>query len=184
MVRGHEVACDSQHQQSALGAGRRSKINSFDPALPTVCPAYSTAPCLPFFHPPIQRAGVRPGSRLDLDRWVDFAAISPGNLLQVTLVQIHVRLEHTNDSGERGHGLADAATPALDLRDCNIRPGQGLSHEEAWFGSARLPGLAARGVAPRACVAVVTAAFASVVVVAVGIVVVRLTCAVEFALAG
>jgi hypothetical protein len=34
-------------------------------------------------------------------------------------------------------------------------------------GSARLPGLAARGVAPRTCVAVVTAAFASVADIAV-----------------
>jgi hypothetical protein len=45
-VRAHEVACDSQHQQSALGAGRRSKISSFDPPLTTVCTAYPAEPLL------------------------------------------------------------------------------------------------------------------------------------------
>ena len=48
MVRGHEVACDSQHQQSALGAARRSKINSSDPPLTAVRTAYPTQPFLPF----------------------------------------------------------------------------------------------------------------------------------------
>jgi hypothetical protein len=89
-VRGHEVACDSQHQQSALGATRRSKINSFDPALPTVGTAYPTPPFLPVLHPPIEPASLRPGGCLDLDLWVDRSAISLSKLLQVVVAEIHI----------------------------------------------------------------------------------------------
>lgn len=49
VVRGQEVACDSQRQQSALRAARRTKINSSDPPLTAVSAAYPTPPCLPFF---------------------------------------------------------------------------------------------------------------------------------------
>jgi hypothetical protein len=45
VVRRQEVACDSQHQQSALGAGRRTKINSSNPSLPAVCTG--TRPTIP-----------------------------------------------------------------------------------------------------------------------------------------
>jgi hypothetical protein len=74
VVQGHEVACDSQHQQSAPGAGRGTKINGSDPLLPTVCTAHPTPPFLTFFHPPIELTGFRPRGRLDLDRQMSVIA--------------------------------------------------------------------------------------------------------------
>jgi hypothetical protein len=47
-------------------------------------------PFLPFFHPPIELASSGPSGRLDLDGWVDFAAICFGDLLQVSIAEIHV----------------------------------------------------------------------------------------------
>ena len=51
--------------------------------------AYPTQPFLPFFHPPIELASFRPGSRLHLDRRIDIAAICCGMLLQLVVVEIH-----------------------------------------------------------------------------------------------
>jgi hypothetical protein len=87
---GHEVACDSQHQQSAPGAARRTKINSSDPPLTTICAAYPTPPFLPFFHPPIELASWCPCGRLHLDGWIDNSAICFGELLQVGIGEIHI----------------------------------------------------------------------------------------------
>jgi hypothetical protein len=47
-------------------------------------------PLLPFFHPPIELASIRPGSRVYLDRWVDCSAICFGTLLHVGVAKIHI----------------------------------------------------------------------------------------------
>jgi hypothetical protein len=52
--------------------------------------AYATPPFLPLFHPPIELASWRPGGRLDVDRWVDFAAIHLDKLLHVLVAEIHI----------------------------------------------------------------------------------------------
>jgi hypothetical protein len=90
VVRGHEIACDSQHQQSALGPARRSKINSFYPPLTAVCTAYPTPPLPPLSHPPVELAGLRPRGNLHLDWWVDLSAICLGTLLQVVVAEVHI----------------------------------------------------------------------------------------------
>jgi hypothetical protein len=41
------------------------------------------------FHPPIEPASVRPRGGLDLDRRIDFTAISLGKLLHVGVAGIH-----------------------------------------------------------------------------------------------
>jgi hypothetical protein len=86
VVRGHEVACDSQHQQSAPGAARRSKINSSDPPLAAVWTAYATEPLPAFLHPPVELASFRPRGHLHLDRWIDFPAV-----FRVLLLRVEVR---------------------------------------------------------------------------------------------
>jgi hypothetical protein len=53
----------------------------FDPPLAAVFATYATQPLLALFHPPIELASCRPGSRLNLDRWIDFAAICLGTTL-------------------------------------------------------------------------------------------------------
>ena len=85
---GHEVACDSQHQQSALEAARRTEINSSDPPLTTVRTAYPTQPFLPFPDPPIELARFRPRGRLHVDRWIDFSPICFGDLPQIIVTEI------------------------------------------------------------------------------------------------
>jgi hypothetical protein len=58
--------------------------------LTAVCTAYATPPFLPFFHPPIELAGLRPRGRLDLDRCIDFSAICFGTLLYLVVAEIHI----------------------------------------------------------------------------------------------
>jgi hypothetical protein len=58
--------------------------------LAAVCTAYPTPPFLPFFHPPIELASLRPGGRLNLDRWIDFSAICFGTLLDLIVGEIHI----------------------------------------------------------------------------------------------
>jgi hypothetical protein len=87
---GHDVACDSQHPQSALGAARRSEINSFDPPLTAVRTTDPTPPFLPFFYPPIESARCRLRGRLYMDRWIDRPAISLYELLHVVVAEIHI----------------------------------------------------------------------------------------------
>ncbi len=72
---------------------------SFDPALPAVRTAYTTEPLLMLSDPPIELASFRPRSGLHLDRRIDFAAIGFSMLLQVVVAEIHIRLEHGDDSG-------------------------------------------------------------------------------------
>jgi hypothetical protein len=38
---------------------------------------------LPFFHPPIELAGIRPHRHIDRYRWIDFSAICCRKLLHV-----------------------------------------------------------------------------------------------------
>jgi hypothetical protein len=83
------VAYFTRHK-SKLRAARGTKINSPDPPLTTVCTTYPTEPPLALFHPPIEPASWRPGGRLNLDRWVDFSAISLGKLLHVLIAEIHI----------------------------------------------------------------------------------------------
>jgi hypothetical protein len=66
----------------------RTKIPSFDPPLPAVCTAYPTQPFLPFFHPPIELASSGPGSRLHLDRRVNFAAICFAVLARIEIPHV------------------------------------------------------------------------------------------------
>ena len=91
------------HGKPWLCAARRPKINSSDPPLTAVRTAYPTPPFLPFFHPPIEPASLRPRGYVDLDGWVDISAISFGKLLHVLVAEIHIRLEHASDSAGRGH---------------------------------------------------------------------------------
>ena len=77
-------------RQATITRVRRTKINSPDPPLLTVRTAYATPPFLPFFHPPIQLAGIRPYGPLDHYRRLDCSAISGGKLLQVGVAQIHI----------------------------------------------------------------------------------------------
>jgi hypothetical protein len=93
----HEAACDSQHQQSALGAAPGTKINSSDPALTAVYTAYSSEPFQPWpvlFHPPIKLAGMRPCGHLDLDRRIDR---TPVCFAVSARIEIHEPLEHAYD---------------------------------------------------------------------------------------
>jgi hypothetical protein len=53
--------------------------------LTAVCTAYPTPPFLPFFYPPIELAGFRPGSRIHLDRRIDFSTICFGTLLHLVV---------------------------------------------------------------------------------------------------
>jgi hypothetical protein len=69
---------------------RRTKINSSDPPLVTVCTTNPTEPLPPFFNPPIELASMRPCRYLDRYRWIDFSPISLGKLLQVSVAEIHV----------------------------------------------------------------------------------------------
>jgi hypothetical protein len=71
-------------------AARGTKINSFDPPLTSIRTTHATPPLLPFFHPPIELASVRPHGRLHLDRWIDFSAICFGDLLQVIVAEIYL----------------------------------------------------------------------------------------------
>ena len=84
VVQGHEVACDSQHQQSALGAGRRTKINSSNPPLTAARAACPAPPFLPVLHPPVELAGARPGG------YLNFTLICLGKLLQIIVGKLHV----------------------------------------------------------------------------------------------
>jgi hypothetical protein len=59
----------------------RTKISSFDPMLPAVFALHTTQPLLALFHPPIELASWGPRGRLDLDRWVDYTAVSFSKLL-------------------------------------------------------------------------------------------------------
>jgi hypothetical protein len=62
-----------------LGA---TKIDSSDPPLTPVRPAYPAQPLLTLSDPPIQLASFRPGGRLHLDRRIDFSAICFGDKLR------------------------------------------------------------------------------------------------------
>jgi hypothetical protein len=76
--------------ESWLRAARGTKINSFDPPLTAVCIAYAAPPFLPFLHPPIELASLQPRGHLDLDRRIDFSAISFGKVLHVVVAEIHI----------------------------------------------------------------------------------------------
>jgi hypothetical protein len=54
------------------------------------CTAYATPPLLPVFRPRIELVSFRPRGRLDLDGWIDFAAICFGMLLHLGVAEIHV----------------------------------------------------------------------------------------------
>jgi hypothetical protein len=58
--------------------------------LTAVCAAYPTEPLLPLFDPPIELASFRPHGRLDLDGWIDFAAICLGQVLHLVVAEIHI----------------------------------------------------------------------------------------------
>jgi hypothetical protein len=58
--------------------------------LTAVCTAYPTPPFLPFFHPPIELASMRPGGRVNLDHRVDFAAVCCGQVLHLGIAEIHI----------------------------------------------------------------------------------------------
>jgi hypothetical protein len=74
-----------------VSPSRGRKINnSSDPPLAAVGTAYPAPPFLPFLHPPIELASLRPGSRLHLDRRIDLEAICLAMLLQVIVAEIHV----------------------------------------------------------------------------------------------
>jgi hypothetical protein len=82
-------------------AVRRSKINSLNPPLTSVRTAYPAEPLLTVFHPPIELASPRPRGRLHLDRRIDFSAVCCGQVLQLVVADIHIRLEHAYDSDGR-----------------------------------------------------------------------------------
>jgi hypothetical protein len=63
-----------------------TKISSLDPPLTTVYTAYATPPFLPFFHPPIELAGFRPGCSLNLDRRIDFSAVCFSVLTRIKII--------------------------------------------------------------------------------------------------
>jgi hypothetical protein len=58
--------------------------------LPTIRTAYAAPPFLPFFHPPIELASLRPHRRLHLDWRIDFSAIYFGTVLHVLVAEIHI----------------------------------------------------------------------------------------------
>jgi len=58
--------------------------------LPAVCTSYATPPLLPFFHPPIKLASLRPGSRLDLDRRINLSTIFVSTLPHVIIAEIDI----------------------------------------------------------------------------------------------
>jgi hypothetical protein len=76
--------------KSPLLSARRTKISSPDPPFMAVCTAYATPPLLPFLHPPIELASLRPRGRLHLDRRIDFSAICFGPLLQIVAAELHL----------------------------------------------------------------------------------------------
>jgi hypothetical protein len=76
--------------KSRLSAARGTQINSFHPPLTAVHTAYPVPPFLPIFHPPIELASARPRGRLDLDGWIDFAAICLGTVLHLVVGEIHI----------------------------------------------------------------------------------------------
>jgi hypothetical protein len=53
--------------------------------LATIGTAYATPPFLPFSHPPVELASFRPGSRIHLDRRIDFSTICFGTLLHLVV---------------------------------------------------------------------------------------------------
>jgi hypothetical protein len=63
------------------GLAGETKINSSNPPLTAICTAYATPPLLPFFHPPIKLASLRPRGGVHLNRRTDFPAICFGTLL-------------------------------------------------------------------------------------------------------
>jgi hypothetical protein len=79
-----------RRHKSRLTAPGRTKINSFDPPLSTVCTAYPTEPLLSVSHEPIELPHSGPGSRLHLDRRVAFAAICLGTPLYLGVAEIHI----------------------------------------------------------------------------------------------
>jgi hypothetical protein len=78
--------------QASLVAGSRSRdeINSSDPPLPAVCTAYPTPPLLPFLHPPVELAGVRPRGHIDRYWRIDLATVRCGELLQIVVAEVHI----------------------------------------------------------------------------------------------
>jgi hypothetical protein len=56
--------------------------------LTAVCTAYATQPFLPFFHPPIVLASLRPRGHLHLNRRIDFSAICFGTRLHIVVASI------------------------------------------------------------------------------------------------
>jgi hypothetical protein len=83
-----------------------TKITSFDPPLPAIGTAHPSEPLQAwpvFFDPPIELASRRPGRSLNLDRWIDFAAIC---FAVLTWVEIpHIKLEHSCDLMEGCHAI-------------------------------------------------------------------------------
>jgi hypothetical protein len=51
-----------------------------------------------FLHPPIELASFRPHRPLHLDRRISLSAICFGTLLHLVVTEIHIRLEHADDS--------------------------------------------------------------------------------------
>jgi hypothetical protein len=66
---------------SWLEAARGTKINSSDLTLTAVRTGNATPLFLPFLHPPIELASLRPHGRLHLDWRIDFSAICFGAVL-------------------------------------------------------------------------------------------------------
>jgi hypothetical protein len=78
----------NDNDKSWQWVAHRTKINSSDPPLTAVRTAYPTPPFLPFLHPPIELASLRPRGRLDLDGWVHFSAVCFGQVLQLAVGQL------------------------------------------------------------------------------------------------
>ena len=55
-----------------------------------VCTAYPPEPFLPFLHPPIELASVRPGGHFHPDWRVDFPAICFRQVLHLGVAEIHI----------------------------------------------------------------------------------------------
>jgi hypothetical protein len=74
-----------------------TKINSSNPALPTISAANPAPPLLGVFHPPIKLTGMGPGSHIHRYRRINCPPIRFDKLLQVVVAQAHEPLEHFDD---------------------------------------------------------------------------------------
>jgi hypothetical protein len=64
---------NNEPRSSALSGP--TKVSSFDPLLTTIGTAHRAQPLLPFFHPPVELASMRPHGRLHLDRRKDACSL-------------------------------------------------------------------------------------------------------------